>query len=260
MPSASEKKQKKRKPLRKRIRRSAKNLLADIGAFQVRHALIPDRPVFDNAVFQWTANLEANYASIRKELDRILQYRDTLPKLHEIQADQYRISSDNKWKAFVICGWGIGTSEGARLCPKTAHIVNEIPGLQSAFFSILEPGAHIPEHRGHVRGLLRGQLALKVPERRSDCTIWVEGMPYHWDEGRMFVFDDTYLHEVRNATEQERVVLILHFDRPMDWLGRFSHQALLFLIRRTSFVRKGHRNIAQWEQRFLQQTENEQRT
>jgi hypothetical protein len=41
----------------------------------------------------------------------------------------------------------------------------------------------------------------------------------------------------------------------MDRLGRLSHQALLFLIRRTSFVKKGHRNIAKWEKRFLQQTE-----
>ncbi len=249
------KKAKKRKPLRKRIRRSVKNLIADIGAFQVRHALIPDQPIFDNETFAWTAGLEAQHATIRAELDRILEHRDRLPKLHEIQRDQYRISADNKWKAFVIYGWGIGTSEGARLCPQTARIVKEIPGLQSAFFSILEPGAHIPEHRGHVRGLLRGQLALKVPEHREGCTLWVEGTPLHWDEGRMFVFDDTYLHEVRNDTAEERVVLILHFDRPMDWLGRFSHHALLFLIRNSSFVRKGHRNIARWEKRFIQQTE-----
>ena len=260
MPPSTEKKAKKRKTLRKRVRRSAKYLLANIGAFQVRHALSPDQQVFDNDTFHWAADLEENAAIIRKELDRILEYRDNLPKLHEIQRDQYRISADDKWRAFVICGWGISTNEGARLCPETARIVSEIPGLQSAFFSVLEPGAHIPEHRGHIRGLLRGQLALKIPERREDCTIWIEGTPFHWDEGRMFIFDDTYRHEVRNATDEERVVLILHFDRPMDRLGRLSHQALLFLIRRTSFVKKGHRNIAQWEKRFIQRIESGQHT
>jgi len=254
MSSATGKIPKKSKPLRKRIRRSAKKLLADIGAFQVRHALIPDQPVFDNDRFHWAVNLEAHYATIRKELDRVLEYRERLPRLYDIQRDQYRISADDKWKAFVICGWGINTREGARLCPETARIVNDIPGLQSAFFSILEPGAHIPEHRGHVRGLLRGQLALKVPANREDCTIWVEGTPFHWDEGHLFVFDDTYLHEVRNATKEERVVLILHFDRPMDRVGRISHQALLFLIRRSGFVRKGHRNIAKWEKRVLRRS------
>ena len=76
----------------------------------------------------------------------------------------------------------------------------------------------------------------------------------------MFIFDDTYLHEVRNATNQERVVLILHFDRPMDWPGRISHQLLLFLIRRTGFVREARRNVAQWEKRFVQQLDNEQYT
>jgi len=260
MLSDTEKHIKKHKPLRKRIRRAAKKLLANVGAFQVRHSLIPNQPVFDNDTFHWTVYLESNYAAIRKELDHILEYRDSLPKLHDIQRDQYRISADDKWKAFIICGWGISTNEGVRLCPETARIVSKIPGLQSAFFSILEPGAHIPEHRGHVRGLLRGQLALKVPERREDCTIWVEGMPFHWDAGRMFIFDDTYLHEVRNATNEERVVLILHFDRPMDWLGRISHQSLLFLIRRTSFFRKARRNVDQWEKRFMQRIENEQHT
>ena len=75
----------------------------------------------------------------------------------------------------------------------------------------------------------------------------------------MFIFDDTYLHEVRNATDEERVVLILHFDRPMDRLGRFSHHALLFLIRHSGFVRKGHRNIAQWEKDFIQRIEDQPR-
>jgi len=260
MHAATEKYAKKHKPLRKRVRRRAKRLLADIGAFQVRHALVPDQPVFDNDIFQWTSDLESNYAVIRKELDRILEYRDSLPKLHDIQHDQYRISADDKWRAFVICGWGISAREGVRLCPETARIVRGIPGLRSAFFSILDPGAHIPEHRGHVRGLLRGQLALKVPDRREDCTIWVEGTPFHWEAGRMFIFDDTYLHEVRNRTSEERVVLILHFDRPMDWLGRVSHRALLFLIRRTGFFRKARRNVDQWEKRFLRQLDNKQQT
>jgi beta-hydroxylase len=246
-----EKEAKQRKPLRKRIRRSVKKRLARIGAFQVRHALIPDQPIYSNDDFPWAADLEADYRTIREELDRVLEYRDELPRLHDIQRDQYRISSDDKWKAFIICGWGVNAKEGTRLCPQTTRIVRKIPGLQSAFFSILEPGAHIPEHRGHVKGLLRGQLALKVPDQREDCTIWVEGVPSHWQEGRMFIFDDTYRHEVRNASNQERVVLILHFDRPMDRLGRLSHQALLFLIRRTPFFKQGRSNVAKWEKRFI---------
>ena len=128
MPSATEKHAKKHKPLRKRIRRSAKKLPASVGAFQVRHALDPGQPVFDNDTFHWTVSLESNYATIRKELDRILEYRDNLLKLHDIQRDQYRISADDKWRAFIICGWGISTKEGARLCPETARIVKEIPG------------------------------------------------------------------------------------------------------------------------------------
>ena len=45
-----------------------------------------------------------------------------------------------------------------------------------------------------------------------------------WKPGEAFVFDDTYEHEVRNDTDEERVVLILDFDRPMGLGGRPCEQ------------------------------------
>ena len=38
--------------------------------------------------------------------------------------------------------------------------------MKLAFFSILAPGKHIPEHRGSLKGVIRYHLALKVPEPR----------------------------------------------------------------------------------------------
>ncbi len=239
-----------RKRLYKRIKRFVKAVLAAIGRFMGRQSLVPDQPIMDVNDFRWAATLEANYAIIRSELDKVLGYRESLPKLHELQKDQYRISADDKWKTFVLFGWGFQADEGKRLCPETTRLVEQIPGLRSAFFSILAPGAEIPEHRALVRGLLRGQLALVVPEDRENCYISVEGTRHHWQEGRMFIFDDTYLHEVHNNTPQERVVLILHFDRPMRWPGKLLHLTLVAIIRRTSFVSKARRNYARWAERF----------
>jgi aspartyl/asparaginyl beta-hydroxylase (cupin superfamily) len=44
---------------------------------------------------------------------------------------------------------------------------------KTAFFSILLPHKHIPEHRGLYKGLLRYHLALKVPKPDRGCGIQV---------------------------------------------------------------------------------------
>ncbi len=238
---------------RKFVKSNAKSFVAWVGDYLVRQATMPDKPVFDPQDFPWTADLESNYGTIRTELDRVLTHRRALPRLHDLQREQYRISADDKWKCFVLCGWGFRAEEGARLCPETHRLVKQIPGLQTAFFSILEPGAHIPEHRGILRGLLRGQLAIIVPKEREKCVLFIEKAPHYWTEGRMLIFDDTYHHEVRNETHEERVVLILHFERPMNWRGRLVQRALAVLIRRTPFVKDARRNYARWAEQFQRQ-------
>lgn len=236
----------------KRLRRGVKGTLTTIGNFQARNALVPDQPWFDTKLFPWASELEANSATIRRELDNVLKRREDLPQIQELQRAQYAVSVA-KWKAFMLYGWGYQASEGRRLCPETTRLVEKIPGLRTAFFSVLEPGAHIPEHRGRVRSLLRGQLALIVPKHQEKCTLWVAGEPHHWEEGRMIVFDDTYLHEVRNDTPEYRVVLLLHFDRPMRWLAQAIHEMVLFTIRRTRFVTQARRDYATWAARFRAQ-------
>lgn len=246
-----------RKRCYKSSKKSVKRWLDSVGDFLARQSPLPDQPVMDPADFPWVPMLEKNYPVILRDLQRVLKYRSALPKLHEIQREQYRISSDDKWKAFVLYGWGHVAEEGVSMCPDTAKIVQQIPGLRSAFFSILAPGAQIPDHRGHVRGLLRGQLALIVPEQGDQCFLRVEDSVLHWEPGKMIVFDDTYRHEVQNNTDQERVVLILHFDRPMNRLGRWVHQSLIAIIRHTPFVKKAVRNHARWQDRFRKERDTQ---
>ena len=67
------------------------------------------------------------------------------------------------------------------------------------------------------------------------------------------VFLDTYLHQVDNATEEDRVVLLVHFDRPMDLAGRLVHRTMLALLRRSGFVKQAKRRHEEWEERFRRQ-------
>ena len=92
-------------------------------------------------------------------------------------------------------------------------------------FSILEPGKHLPPHRGPYNGVLRLHLGLIVPEPREQLGIRVENQVYRWQEGEAVIFDDAYEHEAWNKTPQTRVVLFVDFVKPTALAGPFPQLA-----------------------------------
>ncbi len=233
----------------KRLKKLGKKTFERTNRYLATQSRVPDIPAYDNALFPWVAELEANWKSIREELDRVMLLRDELPHLYDISPDNRRVSSDNRWKTFALRGFGYWAAEGRRMCPQTARLLERVPGLESAFFSVLAPGAQIPRHCGIPKGLLRCHLALIVPEDSRRCRIILDGVTHYWREGQAFLFDDTYYHEVHNDTDQERVVLLMDFERPMRWKGRLVNRTLLALMRRTRHVRGPRRAVEQWEKR-----------
>ena len=71
-----------------------------------------------------------------------------------------------------------------------------------------------------------------------------------WEPGKCVVFDDYYRHEVWNDTDEERVVLIFDFERPMRPLGRLLNAALMWGIKRTAYFKDGERNLRNWDERL----------
>ena len=80
--------------------------------------------------------------------------------------------------------------------------------------------------------------------------MYLDGTPHTWQEGRVLLFDDTHRHEVRNATSEDRVVLLFDFERPMTRRGRWTSRALLFLMRRSAYVQDSVQHYLDWEERF----------
>jgi beta-hydroxylase len=72
-----------------------------------------------------------------------------------------------------------------------------------------------PSTAARTRGVLRYHLGLIVPHQKEACRISVDSEVAHWEEGRSVVFDDTYMHEVWNETDEEGVVLFVDFSRPL---------------------------------------------
>src|SRR3954454_10280564 len=161
-----------------------------------RASLIGNAPVLDPGDFAWTRSLEAGYPAMRAELDQLLVRRDALPNFQDISTDQATITDDDRWKTYFLYGFGHRSDANCARCPETDRLVGDVPGLQTAMFSILAPGKHIPEHCGPYKGLLRYHLGLKVPQDADRCRIRIGDQFATWSEGTSLMFDDTYEHEV----------------------------------------------------------------
>ena len=236
--------------------RIGKRLRHRISAVIARSSKVGNDPVLDPRLFPWIAELEKAAPDIRAEVDRLLARQEGIPPLADISPDHRRIAPPDQWKSFFLHGYGYSQEENIRRCPKTAEAVAKVPGLNSAFFSILTPGAHIPRHRGVTKAILTAHLGLLVPKKREDCRMQVDDRMLSWEEGRVLVFDDTYHHEVWNDTDESRVILLIQFRRPTGWLGRKVGDLFLGAVRRSRFVQDARSSLGDWE-KAMQRLERE---
>ncbi len=227
-----------------------RRLLWAMDNFLGRQSLIGATPFFEASQFPWVKTLEDNWRTIRAELEEVLKVREHVPAFHQLSPDQARISKGDNWKTYVLFGFQHRAERNCKLCPETARILETIPKLQNAWFSILAPGYHIPPHRGVTKMLIRCHLGLIVPQQRDRCLIRVGDQYSPWEEGKCIVFDDTYDHEVWNNTEQERVVLFLDIERPLRLPGRLLGKLLLRGVQWTAYVKDARKNLDTWEDRL----------
>lgn len=205
-------------------------------------SLVSNAPVLDVREFGWTRLLRDNWEAIR---DEALACADASPSLANISPDHRAIAPVNKWRSFFLWGYGYSIEENLDRCPATRSVVAQIPELNSAFFSILAPGTHIPAHRGVTKGLLTCHLGLSVP-RDGDARMRVNNRVVRWAEGETLLFDDTYDHEVWNDTSGTRVVLLVQVRRPLRQPGKWVADAFLGIVRRSAFVQEARANVLRW--------------
>jgi len=206
-------------------------------------------PVFERDVFSWTARLEADWEAIRDEALAVLARPEDVPALRVVSPDHGRIATDDKWKVFFLWGYGYKVANNTARCPVTSRLVESIPGLISAFFSIHTPGTHLPRHYGPTNGMITCHLGLQVPEDRRKCRIAIDGRDYNWEPGKFLIFDDTYYHEVWNDTDEDRVILLLHVERPLRQPGKAIADGFLWLATRSPFIQATLKSLDEWTAR-----------
>ena len=207
-------------------------------------SLVPDHAVLDVRDFAWTAYLRDNWRTIRDEALAGAVAPGAAPPLAAISPD-HRAIAPGKWRSYFLWGYGYSVEENLSRCPMTATLVERVPGLNSAFFSILAPGAHIPAHRGVTKGLITCHLGLVIP-RDGDARMRIEDRMLRWSEGETLIFDDTRDHEVWNSTSATRIVLAIQFRRPLRNPGRWIAAWFLGVVRRSAFVQEARANLMRW--------------
>jgi aspartate beta-hydroxylase len=93
-------------------------------------------------------------------------------------------------------------------------VIESIPGATTAgnvLFSRLAPRANIHAHFGPVNTRIRVHLGIEVP---AGCEIEIDNQTRTWEEGKCIVFDDSFLHSVRNTSDRHRVILLVDVWHP----------------------------------------------
>jgi len=212
-----------------------------------RSSRIPDVPVFKAGDFAWTKKLEDNWEVIRAEAAMALQDLDSVPPLASISPDHRRIAPAGRWRSFFLVGYRYREENNCRICPRTAELVSEVPGLNSAFFSVLVPNTHLPAHTGVSKAFLTCHLGVQVPRESEKCRMRVVDQWLEWEEGKCLVFDDVFDHEVRNDSDETRIVLLVQFKRPVGPIGWIVGHLFLEAVRRSRFVQDARRGLEDWK-------------
>lgn len=160
-----------------------------------------------------------NWEAIRDDALAVRGKIERVPLFHEIMRAQKEISDNDgrDWRMFVMKAYGAEITGNLESCPTMASILAQCPEVLSASFSLLAPGKHIPPHRGPFRGIMRFHVGLSMPrnsEGKLGATLWVDGVPHLLDNGDSMLWDDTFTHEVLNATDDVRIALLLDVWRP----------------------------------------------
>ena len=197
---------------------------------------LPADEFFERRHFPWLERIEAETEVIRSELEALLaedsaSFRPYVAMDPGTPANKWSpLDHSLAWGALHL--WKDGRRDDA-VCarvPRTAAAVEalplcDLPGrTPTVFFSLLQPGAHLPAHTGvsNVRTIIH--LPLIVP---PGCGFRVGGETRAWEVGRAWAFDDTIEHEAWNRSDQVRAILIFdvwnpHLDEvERDLLRRF---------------------------------------
>jgi aspartyl/asparaginyl beta-hydroxylase (cupin superfamily) len=184
---------------------------------------LPNEDFADTSAFSWRPEFESRFRAMRDEAVALLaDTADFSPYVEKIrerpQGDVHGLLENPSWSSLYLWTNGRPVEDNVARCPATFEAVRDlVPSVQidgrapAVFYSLLKPGAHIPPHTGMLNVRYICHLPLIVP---PNCYLRVGERTMQWQEGKILAFDDTVEHEARNASDQDRLVLIFEIWKP----------------------------------------------
>ena len=135
-------------------------------------------PAFERDLSEYPelAVLAQNHAVIRAECEALVHSQVRIPGMEELTSYTSGGIHQIAWKSFMFKS-GEFIEENCALAPKTAALLRGIPGVYTAFFSVLEPNQHIKAHWGYWKGFVRYHLGVVVPDNNRDHKCWIRINP-----------------------------------------------------------------------------------
>jgi beta-hydroxylase len=242
-----------------RLASRIKDAAANIFVRAEQRGVFDRLPAFESdlSAYPELAVLAQNYAVIRAECLALIGGGVRIPGMEELTSYTAGGIHQIAWKSFMFKS-GTFIDENCALAPKTAALLRGIPGVYTAFFSVLEPHQHIKPHWGYWKGFVRYHLGVVIPHNNRDRKCWIrinpnawdrdnreaiaQGETYYWHDGDAVLFDDTFLHDAANETDQVRVVLFLDVARKMPWPLALLNRLFLWIAHQDSSVKEIRRN------------------
>jgi beta-hydroxylase len=209
------------------------------------------KPILDLADFAELAGIREHWQTIREEAVSLYQKGYFESAKHPDSPAYYDIGFRTffkyGWSKFYLQWYGYTHDSAKELCPNTVKILEKIPSVNGAMFSILPQGSKLTRHADPMACSLRYHLGLVAPNLDS-CFINVDGTSYSWRDGEAFLFDETYLHFARNDSDQYRLILMCDIDRPMSFVGScvnlpYKQFVKLTIVPNTARDKRGIANI-----------------
>lgn len=178
---------------------------------------IGNKPFYKDSDFESSQFLTKNWKVFRDEA------LSTYKSYNSIKGDLYFnddvIRNKSEWKKLYIKWYSDIDPIARQKCPKSCQLIESLPDVKIAMFSVLLPGACIKPHVGPHKGCVRYLLGLVTPNS-DNCYIVVNNIKYSWKDGEGVIIDDTYRHWIRNNTNIVRIVLFCDIVRPMTPFGK----------------------------------------
>jgi len=189
------------------------NYLAPYNLLMNMFSKLPNKPILETESLDELAILKDNWEVIRDEALSLSEDGE-IKAADGLNDAGFNSFFRHGWTRYYLKWYGDALPSALKKCPKTLEILKQTPSVKAAMFASLPSGGKLMPHRDPFAGSLRYHLGLSTPND-DDCFILVDGQKHSWRDGEGVLFDETYIHEAHNRTEQNRIILFCDVTRPM---------------------------------------------